>query len=73
MEDLTLQSFAYLRTPLLLAALALVIGVVLTELEQLGARVKMKARPDVPSIWWEKEARTDSLVEGLAHVSGHPG
>jgi hypothetical protein len=39
----------------------------------LGAPVKMKARPDVPRIWWEKEARTDSLVEGLAHVSGHPG
>ena len=49
------------------------IGVVLTKLEQLGAPVKMKARPDVPRIWWEKEARTDSLVEGLAHVSGHPG
>jgi hydrogenase maturation protease len=49
------------------------IGVVLVELEQLGAPVKMKARPDVPRIWWEKEARTDSLVEGLAHVSGHPG
>jgi hydrogenase maturation protease len=49
------------------------IGVVLTELEQLGAPVKLKARPDVPSIWWEKEASADSLVEGLAHVSGHPG
>ena len=49
------------------------IGVVLVELEQLGAAAKLKSRPDVPSIWWEKEARTDSLVEGLAHVSGHPG
>ena len=48
------------------------IGIVLAELEQLGGPVKLKARPDAPSIWWEKEARTDSLVEGLAHVSGHP-
>lgn len=49
------------------------IGVVLVELEQLGARVKLKGTADVPLIWWEKEASTDSLVEGLAHVSGHPG
>ena len=49
------------------------IGIVLTELEQLGAPAKLKERPDVPRIWWENEARTDSLVEGLAHVSGHPG
>ena len=49
------------------------IGAVLAELERLGAPGKLKTRPDVPSIWWEKEARTDSLVEGLAHVSGHPG
>jgi hydrogenase maturation protease len=49
------------------------IGVVLVELEQLGAPVKLKARPDVPRIWWEQEASKDSLVEGLAHVSGHPG
>ena len=49
------------------------IDVVLVELEQWGAPVKLKARPDVPRIWWEKEASTDSLVEGLAHVSGHPG
>lgn len=49
------------------------IGAVLTELERLGAPAQLKARPDVPSIWWEKEASKDSLVEGLAHVSGHPG
>ncbi len=49
------------------------IGLVLVELEQLGAPVKLKARPDVPRIWWEQEASKDSLVEGLAHVSGHPG
>jgi hydrogenase maturation protease len=49
------------------------IGMVLTELEQLGALAKLKTRPDEPRIWWEKEARTDSLVEGLAHVPGHPG
>jgi hydrogenase maturation protease len=49
------------------------IGVVLVELEQWGAPVKLKARADVPSIWWEQEASKDSLVEGLAHVSGHPG
>lgn len=49
------------------------IGAVLAELERLRAPGKLKTRPDVPSIWWEKEASTDSLVEGLAHVSGHPG
>jgi hydrogenase maturation protease len=49
------------------------IGVVLVELEQLGAPAKLKARPDAPRIWWEQEASKDSLVEGLAHVSGHPG
>jgi len=49
------------------------IGVVLVELEQWGVPVKLKERADVPSIWWEKEASKDSLVEGLAHVSGHPG
>jgi hydrogenase maturation protease len=49
------------------------IRAVLTELEWLGAPARLKARPDVPRIWWEKEASTDSLVEGLAHVSGHPG
>jgi len=49
------------------------IGVVLVELEQWDAPVKLKERADVPSIWWEQEASKDSLVEGLAHVSGHPG
>jgi len=49
------------------------IRAVVTELEWLGAPAKMKSRPDVPSIWWERESTTDCLVEGLAHVSGHPG
>jgi hydrogenase maturation protease len=56
-----------------LAGVEAAIGVVVVELEQLGAAVKLKARADVPRIWWEKEASADSLVEGLAHVSGHPG
>jgi hydrogenase maturation protease len=44
---------------------------VLTELERLGAKVKLKARPDEPAIWWEKGASTLSVEEGLAHVPGH--
>jgi hydrogenase maturation protease len=48
------------------------ICVVLIELERLGAKVKLKARPDEPAIWWEKRASTLSLEEGLAHVPGHP-
>jgi hydrogenase maturation protease len=55
------------------AGMETAIRAVLTELEWLGASAKLKARPDVPSIWWEKQASSDSLVEGLAHVSGHPG
>ena len=45
---------------------------VLTELERLGARVKLKSRPDEPAIWWEKNASPLSVEEGLAHVPGHP-
>ena len=55
------------------AGMETAIRAVLTELEWLGAPAKRKERPDVPTIWWEKEASSDSLVEGLAHVSGHPG
>lgn len=55
------------------AGVGAAIASVLTEMERLGAPAKLKMRPDVPSIWWEKEASKDSLVEGLAHVSGHPG
>lgn len=48
------------------------IRAVLTELERLGAMVKLKARPDKPAIWWQKDASTISVEEGLAHVPGHP-
>jgi len=45
---------------------------VLKELDRLGVETKLKARPDEPAIWWQKNASTDSLEEGLAHVPGHP-
>jgi hydrogenase maturation protease len=48
------------------------IRAVLAELDRLGVEVKLKERPDEPAIWWKKDASTDSLEEGLAHVPGHP-
>jgi hydrogenase maturation protease len=48
------------------------IRAVLRELERLDVEVKLKAKPDEPAIWWQKDASTDSLEEGLAHVPGHP-
>jgi hydrogenase maturation protease len=48
------------------------IRAVLEELKRLGAVVKLKQKPDEPAIWWQKEASTISLEEGLAHVPGHP-
>lgn len=48
------------------------IRAVLEELNRLGAVVKLKKKPDEPAIWWQKDASTHSLEEGLAHVPGHP-
>ena len=44
MEDLTLQSFAYLRMPLLLAAIAFLIGAIGTFRAQAEARVLLPQR-----------------------------
>ncbi len=48
------------------------IRAVLEELKRLGAEVKLKAKPDAPAIWWQKDASTISVEEGLAHVPNHP-
>jgi len=48
------------------------IRMVLEELNRMGAVVKLKQKPDEPAIWWQKDASTISLEEGLAHVPGHP-
>jgi hydrogenase maturation protease len=48
------------------------IRAVLKELERLGVEAKLKAKPDEPAIWWQKDASTISFEEGLAHVPGHP-
>ena len=48
------------------------IRAVLAELERLGVEVKLKAKPEEPAIWWQRNAITDSSQEGLAHVPSHP-
>jgi len=48
------------------------IRAVLAELERLGVELKLKAKPEEPAIWWQRNAITDSSQEGLAHVPSHP-
>ena len=48
------------------------IRAVLAELDRMEVPVKLKARPDEPAIWWQRNAITDSSAEGFAHVPGHP-
>jgi Ni,Fe-hydrogenase maturation factor len=48
------------------------IRAVTEELYRLGVNTKLKPQPDDPAIWWNKETRTLSVEEGLAHVPGHP-
>jgi len=46
---------------------------VLEELHRLDVEAKLKARPEEPAIWWQKDPSTVSLEEkGIAHVPGHP-